>query len=116
SALRGRCQDSGARRPMDVLVDRRAGSCNRHARLGGADQAQGVQSADAHRQIERYLPVLDKQLEGRDYVVGPLTLVDFLIGPRLDTAPAILKFETSGYANIGAWQERLKAKPYWSTA
>jgi glutathione S-transferase len=72
--------------------------------------------ADAHRRIERYLPVLDKQLEGRDYVVGPLTTVDFLIGPRLDTAPAILKFDTSGYANIGAWQERLKAKPYWSTA
>jgi glutathione S-transferase len=70
--------------------------------------------ADAHRRIERYLPVLDKQLEGRDYVVGPLTIVDFLIGPRLDTAPAILRFDTSGYANIAAWQERLKAKSYWS--
>jgi hypothetical protein len=32
------------------------------------------------------------------------------------TAPAILKFDTSRYANIGAWQERLTAKPYWSTA
>jgi hypothetical protein len=36
----------------------------------------------------------------------PLTIVDFLIGPRLDTAPAILRFDTSGYANIAAWQER----------
>jgi glutathione S-transferase len=72
--------------------------------------------ADAHARIDRFLPVLDRQLEGRDYVVGPLTVVDFLIGPRLDTAPGILKFDISRYANIGTWQERLKARPYWSTA
>jgi glutathione S-transferase len=72
--------------------------------------------ADARARIDRFLPVLDSQLEGRDYVVGPLTVVDFLIGPRLDTAPGILKFDVSRYANIGAWQERLKARPYWSTA
>jgi hypothetical protein len=29
--------------------------------------------------------VLDKQLKSRDYIIGPLTVVDFLIGPRLDT-------------------------------
>jgi glutathione S-transferase len=72
--------------------------------------------ADAHRRIDRFLPVLDKQLEGHDYVVGPLTVVDFLIGPRLDTSPGILKFDISRHANIGIWQERLKARPYWSTA
>jgi glutathione S-transferase len=72
--------------------------------------------ADARARIDRFLPVLDSQLEGRDYVVGPLTVVDFLIGPRLDSAPGILKFDVSRYANIGAWQERLKARPYWNTA
>jgi glutathione S-transferase len=72
--------------------------------------------ADAHARINRFLPVLDRQLEGRDYVVGPLTVVDFLIGPRLDTSPGILKFDISRYANIGTWQDRLKARPYWSTA
>ena len=48
--------------------------------------------ADAHARIDRFLPVLDKQLKGRDHVIGPLTVVDFLIGPRLDTAPGILQF------------------------
>jgi glutathione S-transferase len=72
--------------------------------------------ADAHARIDRFLPVLDKQLAGRDYVVGPLTVVDFLIGPRLDTAPSILKFDISRYANIRAWLERLRAKPYWQDA
>jgi glutathione S-transferase len=60
--------------------------------------------------------VLDKQLKGRDYIIGPLTVVDFLIGPRLDTAPGILQFDISRCANIAAWLERLRAKPYWKDA
>lgn len=72
--------------------------------------------ADAHARIARFLPVLDQQLEGRDFVLGDLSVVDFLIGPRLDTGPAFLKFDISGYKNIQAWLERLRAKPYWATA
>ncbi len=72
--------------------------------------------ADAHARIDRFLPVLDKQLEGRDFVLGDLSVVDFLIGPRLDTGPAFLKFDISGFKNINAWLERLRAKPYWATA
>ena len=72
--------------------------------------------ADAYARLDRYLPVLDKQLEGRDYVVGPLTIVDFAIGPRFDRAPALLKFDIARYANIGAWLARLRAKPYWQDA
>ena len=60
--------------------------------------------------------MLDKQLKSRDYIIGPLTVVDFLIGPRLDTAPGILQFDISRYANIAAWLERLRAKPYWKDA
>jgi glutathione S-transferase len=72
--------------------------------------------ADARARLDRFLPVLDRQLESRDYVVGPLTVVDFLIGPRLDTAPAILGFDIGSYANINAWLARLRAKPYWQDA
>jgi glutathione S-transferase len=72
--------------------------------------------ADAHARIARFLPVLDKQLEGRDYIIGPLSIVDFLIGPRLERSPAILKFDVTPYRNIATWLGRLCAKPYWSTA
>jgi glutathione S-transferase len=72
--------------------------------------------ADAHARIGRFLPVLDGQLEGRDYVVGPLSIADFAIGPRLDRAPELLKIDMAPYGNIVAWRERLRAKPYWSTA
>ena len=72
--------------------------------------------ADAHARLARFLPVLDRQLQDRDYVVGPLTVVDFAIGPRFDRAPTLLKFDVAPYRNIAAWHERLRAKPYWSEA
>jgi glutathione S-transferase len=72
--------------------------------------------ADAHARLDRFLPVLDQQLATGDYVVGPLSVVDFLIGPWLDTAPGRLGFDISAYQNIAAWLERLRAKPYWKDA
>jgi glutathione S-transferase len=72
--------------------------------------------AEGYARLNRFLPVLDKQLEGRDYVVGPLTIVDFAMGPRFDRAPALLKFDLTAYKNIGAWHARLTAKPYWQDA
>src|SRR6516164_11682952 len=72
--------------------------------------------ADARARLDRFLPVLDKQLAGRDYILGPLTVVDFLIGPGLDTAPGILKFDIGQYRNIEVWLERLRSKSYWQHA
>jgi glutathione S-transferase len=72
--------------------------------------------ADARTRIARFLPVLDKQLEGRDYIVGPLSIADFVIGARLDRAPELLQIDMTPYQNILAWRERLRAKPYWATA
>jgi glutathione S-transferase len=72
--------------------------------------------ADAHARLERFLPVLDRQLAGRNYVIGPLSIADFAIGARLDRGPAILKLDMTPHKNINAWLERLRAKPYWSTA
>jgi glutathione S-transferase len=72
--------------------------------------------ADAHARIGRFLPVLEKQLEGRDYIVGPISIVDFAIGPRLDRAPELLKIAMTPYPNILAWLERLRARPYWAAA
>jgi glutathione S-transferase len=72
--------------------------------------------ADAHARLARFLPVLDRQLEGRDYVIGPLSVADFAIGPRFDRDPTLLEFDVTRYRNIAAWHERLRAKPYWCEA
>lgn len=71
---------------------------------------------DALTALDRYLPVLDRQLAGRDYIVGPLSLVDFAAGPWLDVAPEAFKLDFDRYANIGAWLARLRARPYWPAA
>lgn len=83
--------------------------------LGQAGNDPGIMT-DAYARISRYLPVLDRQLEGRDYVLGPLSIVDFAVGPRLDRSPDLFKFDVSPYKHIGDWLERLRAKPYWQTA
>ena len=54
--------------------------------------------------------------DGREFIVGPLSIADFAIGPRFDRAPELLKFDVAPYRNIGAWLTRLRAKPYWGTA
>lgn len=72
--------------------------------------------ADATARLSRFLPVLDRQLEGRDYVVDRLTIADFAIAPRLDRDPAFLQFDVAPYRNIAAWLARLAGKPYWATA
>jgi glutathione S-transferase len=79
---------------------------------GGNDPAI---MAEARARLARFLPVLDHQLEGRDFVIGPLSIADFVIGARLDRGPDYLDIDLSPYKNINAWLERLRARPYWST-
>lgn len=72
-----------------------------------------VSEADAA--LGRYLPVLDRQLSGRDYVLGGLGVVDFAIAPPLDVAEAV-QLDITPYRNITAWLGRLRAEPYWKDA
>ena len=68
------------------------------------------------KEAKRLLAVLDKQLEGRDYVIGDeLTIADFAIMPWvvcLDTgyhAREALALDT--YKNTGRWVDALLARP-----
>ena len=72
--------------------------------------------ADATARLSRFLPVLDRQLEARDYVIGPLSIADFAMAPGLERGPDLLEFDVAPYRNIAAWLARLAAKPYWATA
>jgi glutathione S-transferase len=59
--------------------------------------------------------VLDRQLAGKDYVLGKLSIVDFSMAPVLDIMPFV-GVDLAAYANITAWLERLRARPYWKDA
>ena len=69
----------------------------------------------AETALDRYLPVLDRQLEGKEYVLGRLTVADFQMAPWVETAP-ILKVDTGRYLGIAAWIKRLQGRPYWKDA
>jgi glutathione S-transferase len=71
---------------------------------------------EARDLLDRYLPVLDKQLKGKEYVLGDLSIVDFAIAPPLELAQRRLNVDLAKYPGITAWLARLQAKPYWKTA
>ena len=66
--------------------------------------------------LAHFLPVLDKQLTGKEYVLGDLSIVDFAIAPPLELAQRRLNVDLAKYPGITAWLARLQAKPYWRTA
>jgi glutathione S-transferase len=71
---------------------------------------------EARDRLQRYLPVLDKQLEGKDYVLGKLSIVDFAIAPTLELSQRRMNVDLGKYPAITAWLARLQTKPYWKTA
>ena len=72
--------------------------------------------AEAEAALERFLPILDGQLAGKEYILGKLSIVDFAVSPRLDGAPTLLQVDLSRYPNVTAWLEVMRAKPYWKDA
>ena len=69
---------------------------------------------EAHDLLARFLPVLEKRLAGRKYVMGELSVVDFAMAPPLELASRRLNVDLGKYPNINAWLERLQARPYWA--
>jgi GST-like protein len=51
--------------------------------------------------------VLEPQLEGRDYVLGDLTVVDFALAPYLMTKLG-RQLDYSKHPNVLAWRERME--------
>lgn len=68
---------------------------------------------DATKEIERYTPVLDQQLAGRDWVTGTFSIADISIGVGIEAAAAA-KLDWSGYKHVTAWFNRLRERPSWN--
>ncbi len=71
--------------------------------------------ARANSELDRFLPILDKQLSTREHVVGQLSIVDFAMAAQLEQA-AMIELDISQYEHIGRWLEGLQKKPYWKDA
>jgi glutathione S-transferase len=70
---------------------------------------------EAQSALDRFLPILDRQLADNEYITGKLSVLDFTAAPTLDLAPAV-QLDLGPYANLTAWLGRMQSKPYWKDA
>lgn len=64
------------------------------------------------QRMPEVLEALDRQLEGKDYIVGDFSIADCACAPWLDLAPGFaIDFEP--FANVRAWMDRMRARPSW---
>lgn len=66
----------------------------------------------AERELARFLPLLDTQLEGREYLAGGYSIADIAVGCGLENCEA-RGVTLDGYPQLHAWRERLRQRPAW---
>lgn len=68
----------------------------------------------SRRELARFAPVLDRALEGRDYLVGDdVTLADYSM-IHLEAFKDAVPFDWTPYANVNAYFQRVAAIPHWA--
>jgi glutathione S-transferase len=97
------------------------GETNIHAYMGPmgfqmfrkapAQRDQAILDRGRQRMPE-VLGVLDRQLAGREYIVGTFSIADCACAPWLDIAP-MLGIDLEPHPNVRAWMERMQARPSW---
>lgn len=78
--------------------------------MGAPDEAT-VKSKLA--EVERFLPVLERGLDGKDWLAGTLTLADFAVA---STFPLRKPAGLAITPNVQRWIERVEALPSWQRA
>lgn len=64
----------------------------------------------ANATLERFLPVLEEQLEGKEYLVGDKTIAD-IHGAMVLSWPKLSGFDYAPYPNVAAWIRRILSSP-----
>lgn len=70
---------------------------------------------DAEASVSRYLPVLERQLDGKEHVLGRLSILDFVIAPELEFASRV-GVDLARYPNLARLVQRMQSRPYWKDA
>jgi glutathione S-transferase len=69
-------------------------------------------AAYAQREVQRFLPVLDARLTGREYVLGRFSIADIVLGCGTEPT-AQLGVDLSAYPAVQAWLGRLQSRESW---
>lgn len=67
----------------------------------------------AERELRRFLPILDAQLETREYFTGGYSIADIAIGCSLEDCEA-RGLVLDHYPHLMAWRARLRQRPAWA--
>lgn len=81
-----------------------------HFRMFGPEERQDYSLSRYRGEYERCLAVLERRLEGRDFVVGDYSIADMQIFPWVLVARN-LDVRIEDFPNVAAWRERLKPRP-----
>jgi glutathione S-transferase len=68
------------------------------------------------KELDRFLPVLEAALEGRDWLEGDFSIADVAYLPHLTfvaEGTAAGGFDLGRWPRVRAWMERLAARPAW---
>lgn len=65
------------------------------------------------QRMPEVLAVLDRQLEGKDYIAGDFSIADCACAPWLELTE-FFGIETPGLDNVAAWMNRMKSRPSWN--
>ena len=65
------------------------------------------------KRMPEILAVLDRQLEGRSYIVGDFSIADCACAPWLEIG-SLLGIDVSAFSNVQAWMDRMKARQSWT--
>jgi glutathione S-transferase len=78
-------------------------------------QADPAAAEAGRKELQRYVPVLEAALDGRDWLEGDFTLADVAFAPHF----YLIKdngFDFAPYPRASAWLQRLLARPAWIAA
>lgn len=79
------------------------------------EPADPAQCAAAEQWLDRFLPVVEQQITGREYLAGRFSLADIALGCTIELLPA-LGYALAPYPHARAWIERLQARDSWRLA
>jgi glutathione S-transferase len=75
-----------------------------------AEQRNAATAAEAKKETEGYLRILDDALAGKDYLLGTFTLVDIHVASFIDYF-GMCGQDLAPYKNITAWRARTESRP-----
>jgi glutathione S-transferase len=71
--------------------------------------------ASAQQGLARFLPVVEQQLAGREYLTGTFGLADIALGCTIELA-TLLGVDLANLPHVRGWLTRLQARESWRTA